>query len=120
MVTLDELVAILNQARCPDFARAISHGDDIVWSHISAAEITYVRRGVQRFSMCEDEKEGEGLWRERAHFLALLRMCSSARICTRSMSHRLAPSRSSRHSSNWVANSSLSSGSFIGNTTSPV
>ena len=60
MVTLDELVAILNQARCPDFARAISHGDDIVWSHISAAEITYVRRGAQRFRMCEDEKEGEG------------------------------------------------------------
>lgn len=39
MVTLDELVAILNQARCPDFVRAISHGNDIVWSHISVAEI---------------------------------------------------------------------------------
>lgn len=43
MVTLDELVAILNQARCPDFAPAISHGDNIVWSHISAAEIISVR-----------------------------------------------------------------------------
>lgn len=64
MVTLDELVAILNQAHCPDFVRAISHGDYIVWSHISAAEINYVRRGVQRLSMYEDEKEGEGSWRE--------------------------------------------------------
>lgn len=39
VVMFDELVAILNQARCPDFVRAISHGDDIVWSHISVAEI---------------------------------------------------------------------------------
>lgn len=44
---LDELVAILNQARCPDFERAISHGDDIVWSHISAAQSTHIR-GVFR------------------------------------------------------------------------
>lgn len=42
-VIRDELVTILNQARCPDFARAITHGDDVVWSHISAAEVTYVR-----------------------------------------------------------------------------
>lgn len=39
MVTPDELVAILNQARCPDFVSANSHGDDIIWSYISAAEI---------------------------------------------------------------------------------
>lgn len=51
MVTLDELVAILNQARCPDFVRAISHGYDIVWSHISAAEIK-LEESDQGLSMC--------------------------------------------------------------------
>lgn len=49
MVTLDELVAILNQARCPDFVRAISHGEDIVWSHISGGQkLLNVRKEVFR------------------------------------------------------------------------
>lgn len=78
---LDELVAILNQARCPDFVRAISHGDDIVWSHISAAEITWVRRGVSEIEQCAKMKRKEKDYGERERESSLLGPVKNVFLC---------------------------------------